>query len=142
MAETARALKITRKTLYNWAEADPELKAGMEQLKEDRIDFTESQMMKLIKGYSYNEIHEEYDISIDENGNEVRELKKRKKVLKKVSPSQALIQFHLKTKGGYTEKKEIDVTTNGQSLNMAPSVLFINPHEDEQESSDPEGEAN
>ncbi len=44
----AKALKVTRMSVYRWINEDPELKEAHEQIREGMIDFAESQLLKNI----------------------------------------------------------------------------------------------
>lgn len=109
---------IARSTFYNWINEDPEFKSKVEAIKDESIDFVESQMFKRIKGYEHNE-----DKIFQYEGSPVIVPTK-----KHYPPSEQLIQFFLKTRGrerGYIEKQEInhkgDIRFNG--------IEIINPSE-------------
>ena len=49
ISAVARVLGVTRQTVYNWMNSDPELKAEMEDIKESCIDMVESQLFRNAK---------------------------------------------------------------------------------------------
>ena len=49
IAAVAHMLGVTRKTVYNWMKSDPELKAEMEDIREDSIDMVESQLFRNVQ---------------------------------------------------------------------------------------------
>ena len=49
IAKTCKAMNISRRAYYNWADANPRFKQAVHDLKEDLKDFAESQLQKAIK---------------------------------------------------------------------------------------------
>lgn len=49
LSETARALKVNRRSVYNWINSSKNYKEAFEDHSESLIDFAESQLMKSIK---------------------------------------------------------------------------------------------
>ncbi|GAB6887443.1 hypothetical protein JCM13304A_09410 [Desulfothermus okinawensis JCM 13304] len=49
IAQTARALKVSRNTLASWIKEDPELQEALEKAKEQMIDIAECALLKNIK---------------------------------------------------------------------------------------------
>lgn len=50
LAESARAIGVSRSALAKWISKDRALSQALEDIREGMIDFTESQMMLLIRG--------------------------------------------------------------------------------------------
>ena len=91
------ALKISgvkRTQYYNWLKDDPEFKRDVDSIKDEALDFAESQLMKNIKGEKgVNDSGAEYYIN---------------------KPSDTALIFYLKTQGkgrGYIERVE-NINTN------------------------------
>lgn len=94
---------VTRQTVYNWCEADPEFKEALADSRERFVDLAESNLRKLVAGVPA--------IEKDEMGNS--------RFAGWVErPSETAIIFTLKTRGkkrGYVERQEVeaDVTLKG-----------------------------
>lgn len=97
ITEIARAFGgVERQTIYNWMEADPKFRTAFDDVKESKLDFTESQAQNLIKG-----------IPIIETDPETGQ---QKLAGWHERPSEAMIIFTLKTLGkdrGYVERGEL-----------------------------------
>lgn len=120
IAEAAKAMNVNRRTVYRWMENDEELADGVEDVKEGMIDFSESQLMKRIKGSTVTEVTKEM---ID------GKLTVTKKVTKKIQPSDQAIIFFLKTRGksrGYVERQEI---AGSMEYEMPPAVIYYSESE-------------
>lgn len=99
IGKVCEAIGIDRTTYYNWMKKDKKFKRDLQTAEESDLDFTESQLRKLIEGYH---IEEEQGVMI--KGKWVV-----KKIKKFIPPNPQLIQFKLKTKGkdrGYIDKWE------------------------------------
>lgn len=100
--EIAKALKVTRKSLYEWIEKDVFLKEAIQQQEEANIDYAESKLFERIKGYEHKE-----DKIFQHEGKPVIV-----PTIKHYPPDPTSIIFFLKTKGkgrGYIERQEIDL---------------------------------
>lgn len=108
----AKAFGVDRKTIYNWMKS-PKYQTVYEDVRESLLDFNESQQLLLIRGIPK---HEQ-----DDEGN--------KKMVGWVErPSESMIIWFDKTRGkhrGYTERSEVDHTTNGKDM-AAPQLIFSN----------------
>ncbi len=100
---------IGRTQYYQWLKDDAAFKTAVDEINEVSLDFGESQLHKLMKGYTLPEtkvfIAEGEPVLVD--------------IVKQFGPSDAAVIFFLKTKGkqrGYIPSKAIDVTTGGQRL--------------------------
>ncbi len=114
--------------MYNWFEADEELKEGKEEVADSLLDKTESQLMKRIKGYSYTEVTKELRNPKKSDREKIEpELVVTKKVTKHVVPDVGAIAFFLKTKGkkrGYIESSHVDMTSGGKPMEMPKPVII------------------
>jgi len=99
---------ITRHQHNDWLREDPDYKECVEAIKEDRSDFVEEQMMKLIEGAEY-EIMTEAGIQI-----------------LKDAPCKTTIKFYLETqekKRGYVNRQEITGADGGPVQIIAPDQI-------------------
>lgn len=95
ITEIAKGLNVSRQTIYNWLEKDPDFREVYDNIEESHLDLAESQLHLMIKGLP--------KIEKDENGN-----KRFAGWIER--PSEAAIFFKLKTKGkkrGYIERQEV-----------------------------------
>lgn len=103
ISTACKAAKVGRTTFYGWLDTDADFKAAYEQIVEEAVDFTESQLLKTIKGYTLPDSKVFHD-----------NLTNRTTVVplvKHIGPDVTAIIFHLKTKGkkrGYVEKSEVE----------------------------------
>jgi hypothetical protein len=101
LTETAKRLHVSRTTLYAWFKDDPSLKEAREEVDESNLDFAETQLMRLMRGFPKME-----DVK-DAEGN----VTGQKQVGWITEPNPSSIYFFLKCKGkkrGYIEKSEVD----------------------------------
>lgn len=94
--------RCSRKTFYEYLKEDEVFAAEVEDIKEQALDFTESQLFKLIHGYSLPE-----DKVFFRAGDTEPTIVKGKK---HVGPDTAAVKYHLSTKGkkrGYVERTEL-----------------------------------
>jgi len=99
LTEVARALSVSRTTVYEWIEKDKRFKEIHKESKEALLDFTESQTKILIQGIPKLEVD-----PADPEG------KKMKRVGWKERPDTTLIIWVQKTLGkerGYVERSEL-----------------------------------
>ena len=104
VTKACEAADIARPTFYMWCEKDEDFKAAVEQIKDERVDFFEQQLIRLMEGAEYE--------SLDVNG-EIRTLRDK--------PNPTAVIFGLKTLGksrGYVEKTEIE-------MNVAPVQVTL-----------------
>lgn len=108
--QVSESLGVARKTLYEWIDKDPDLKASIHQQEEANIDFTESKLFARIEGYEHDDTH----ISNYQGEITVTPLTKH------YPPDPTSIIFFLKTKAkhrGYVERQEI-TGANGQDFSL------------------------
>lgn len=95
LSDIAANFGVTRQTVYNWCEEDPEFKQTLEDSRERFVDLAESNLRKLVAGVPA--------IEKDENG--------EKRFAGWIErPSETAIIFTLKTRGkkrGYVERQEV-----------------------------------
>lgn len=112
ITEVAKGFKVSRKTIYDWAEEDAEFKEAIEEEREADLDFTESQMKRMIKGVPKIE-----DVVVNQETGETQ-----KQFTGWVErPDTTLMIFKLKTKGkarGYVEKSELDLGAQDSFLKL------------------------
>jgi hypothetical protein len=100
-------MEITRHQHNDWLREDPVYKECVEAIKEDRTDFVEQQMMKLIEGAEY-EVLTEHGIQ----------------TLKDM-PCKSTIKFYLETVAknrGYVNRQEITGADGGAVQIIADNV--------------------
>ena len=109
-------LRVTRKTLYNWAELYPEFKEAHDIGKEASLDFYETLMACAASGKNY--IDEDI---LDANGLPF--------IIKPQDINPTMVIFPLKTRfhRDYGEKQQIDHISTDDSL----KITFIKPEEKE-----------
>jgi hypothetical protein len=108
---------VARSTYYNWMKDDEAFRLAVEELTEVAVDFGESQLHKLMQGYTQPDTK----IFLNSDTKEPIEVP----IVKHVGPDAASVIFFLKTKGkkrGYVPSKAIDLTSGGEKL---PSALEI-----------------
>lgn len=124
MTHIANAMQVSRTTVWVWTNADEELKSALKEARESMVDFLESQFYLKVRG--------------------IPKIEKNKKTGKEevvdwiVPPDSNLIKFGLSNFGrerGWTDRREIDVTTNGESLNSPFKIIFTTKDDEEQENS-------
>ena len=99
LTEVAKALSVSRTTVYEWIETDKHFKQIKEESREALLDFTESQTKILIQGIPIIEVDPD-----DPEG------KRKKRTGWKERPDTTLIIWVQKTLGkerGYVERSEI-----------------------------------
>lgn len=99
--DTCKCCGISRETYYNWAKRYATIEREREKATEAGIDFAESQLFKLIAGYS----HPEDKLHV------IKGQVVSTRVIKHYTPDTAAIIFYLKTKGkhrGYVEREQQD----------------------------------
>ena len=107
-----KGIKICRQTHYRWLESDEAYKLAVDDLSNVSLDFAESTLFKLIKGF-----HEEEVKLVKVEGKEIPVT-----VRKYFPPDNTSCIFYLKTKGkkrGYIEKTE-----NEQTHIINPEIDF------------------
>lgn len=112
VSNIAKSFDVERATIYNWMK-NPKWKMAYDDVRESLLDFNESQQLILIKGIPKHET--------DDEG-----VKKLVGWIER--PSETMIMWFDKTRGkhrGYTEKSEVDHTTNGKDIS-APQLIFSN----------------
>jgi len=100
ISDACKICGINRWTHYDWVKTDPEYKKQVEELSDLAFEFVESQLFKVIKGYSMPE-----DKIFQYEGSPVIVPTK-----KNVGPDTQAITFYLRTKGrkkGYVERTEV-----------------------------------
>ncbi|MDR2138799.1 MAG: hypothetical protein LBP50_04545 [Tannerella sp.] len=115
MSSVASSLGVDRTTVYLWCKKNPEYEQALNDSRESFIDIAETQLQTLVKGIP--------DIAIDEEGNKVF-------AGWKVPPSESAIIFTLRTLGkrrGFTERQDVDVTTNGKDINGTQLIFSPTP---------------
>ena len=111
ISKACEAIGISRFTYYKWFDSDKKFAEKCKEITERGIDYSESQLKKLIEGFEYEEEETTY-VNGEDGKPKIKEYKKKKV---HVQPNVTAIIFHLKTKGknrGYVEKIENEVTIN------------------------------
>jgi DNA-binding XRE family transcriptional regulator len=120
-------VKISRQTYYRWEKESPEFLQAVEDLKEEVIDFVETQLFKSINGYDYEEITKE---NYQRDGKQVSDTKT---VTKHIEPNVSAIKFFLETKAkhrGYIRESKIEHRGEVKT-NIPPFVLQVLTKEDD-----------
>lgn len=102
---------VARSTYYNWLNEDPVFKGAVAELTEVALDFGESQLHKLMQGYTLPETK----VFLNSDTKEPIEVP----MIRHYGPDATSVIFFLKTKGkerGYTPPKAIDITSKGQQI--------------------------
>lgn len=102
---------IARSTYYKWLGEDDDFKASVAEITDVALDFGESQLHKLMQGYTLPETK----VFLNSDTKEPIEVP----MIRHHGPDAASVIFFLKTKGkerGYTPPKAIDITSKGQQI--------------------------
>lgn len=122
MTHIANAMQVSRTTVWVWINEDEELKLALKEARESMIDFAESQLYSKIRGIPI----------IEKN----KKTGKDEVVGWECPPDTSLIKWVLSTQGkdrGWTERRELDVTTNGESINNTPFKIIFKTEDDGEE---------
>lgn len=125
MVQVANALGVNRVSVWKWAKEDPEIEQAFKDAREQTVDLLESQFILKIRGIP----------KIEKNPKTGKE----EIVGWEVPPDSYLIKYGLSTLGrerGWTERKEVDVTTKGESLNVPFRVVFTDQEEENEDKED------
>jgi hypothetical protein len=124
ISSVASALNVSRGTIYIWCSKNPKFEEAINDAREAFIDLAETQLQSLVKGIP--------KIIINEKG-------QKEFVGWEVPPSESAIIFSLRTLGrkrGYSERSEIDHTTNGKDMNQSIQVEIIDRREQVDQNTD------
>jgi predicted DNA-binding protein (UPF0251 family) len=122
MTHIANAMQVSRTTVWHWVNEDEELKLALKEARESMVDFLESQFYLKVRGIP----------KIEKN----KKTGKEEVIGWEVPPDSYLIKFGLSTQGrdrGWTERREVDITTNGESIKTPFTIIFTTEDDDEQE---------
>jgi hypothetical protein len=114
VVETAcQKVGVARRTHYYWLEKDPKYAAAVAEVEDVAIDFGESQLYKLMKGYQLPDSKVFLIDHIEVNGGKTVTTKKPLVVplTKHVGTDASSVIFFLKTRGkkrGYIEKTQVE----------------------------------
>ena len=111
-----RKAKVARSTYYLYLEEDKAFAAAVADIQEQALDFSESQLFKVIRGYTLPETKIFLDKDALFRSAETGEVIDDRRIIrvemkKHVGPDTTAILFHLRTKGkkrGYVEKTEVE----------------------------------
>ena len=102
---------LDRGSVYNWIKEDELFKSEYDNLRNELLDESEKMHQLLRRGIPiYNE--------------DTKEI-----IAWQEKPDRQAIEFFLKNKGkdrGYSDRSEIDLTTQGEKINKETTVTFIN----------------
>jgi len=112
VTDVSKAIKINRATFYKWLNADEKLKEIVEDQKEANIDFAESQLRKLMTGYTIPEskVYQGEVTIVD----------------KHIGPDTGATIFYLKTQGkhrGYVERSEYGYEDIAEQINFNLNII-------------------
>lgn len=103
--------RIGRTAYYEWLKEDTDFAAAVAEIGNVSIDFGETQLHKLMNGYTVP------DTKVFINGDTKEPI--LVPIVKHVGPDAAAVIFFLKTKGkerGYIPSRAVDITSGGQAL--------------------------
>lgn len=115
-----KAARLSRTQHYQWLKDDPDYKAAVEEISYVAVDFAESQLHKLMNGYT------EPDSKVFLNSDTKEAIVVP--ITKHVGPDATSVIFYLKTKGksrGYIPSKAVDHTSGGEKLPSALEVRVV-----------------
>ena len=125
ISETCKSINVDRKTYYKWIAADEDFKEKVDYIQESFIDMAESQLLKMITGYT-----DSYERAYREKG-----VLKTEIVNKRVSPDNTCLIFFLKTKGkerGYIESNKMDITSDDKPIQAGTQIIFVDSSKDDE----------
>jgi hypothetical protein len=102
---------VGRTAFYEWLKEDAAFKAAVDDIGEVAVDFGESQLHKLMHGYTVP------DTKVFINGDTKEPI--IVPTVKHIGPDATSVIFYLKTKGkhrGYIPSRAVDITTGGKPL--------------------------
>lgn len=110
---------LSRTQFYQWLKDDADFKAAVDDISQIAVDFGESQLHKLMQGFTLPETK----VFLNSDTKEPIEVP----MVKHHGPDAASVIFFLKTKGkgrGYVPSKAVDVTSGGQRITGIAIVDF------------------
>jgi hypothetical protein len=114
VVETAcNTANVPRSNYYLWLKKDPKFKAAVEEIDDVAIDFGESQLYKLMKGYTLP------DTKVFLNSDSKQPI--IVPITKHVGTDASAVIFFLKTRGkkrGYIEKTQVETANKVEVLNV------------------------
>jgi len=129
VVETAcKAAGVPRRTHYNWLKNDSKYAAEVAEIDEVAIDFGESQLYKLMKGYTLPDSKVYLVDEIKVTGGKSVTTKKPLVVpiTKHIGTDASAVIFFLKTRGkkrGYVEKTQVETESKVQALNAKVQIV-------------------
>lgn len=102
---------LSRTQCYQWLKEDPQFKAAVDEITEVSLDFGESQLHRLMQGYTIPDTK----IFLNSDTKEPIEVP----IIKHVGPDATSVIFFLKTKGkarGFVPSRAVDITSGGKPL--------------------------
>lgn len=129
VVETAcKAAGVGRRTHYDWLEKDARYAAAVAEVDEVAIDFGESQLYKLMKGYTLPESKVFLVDHIEVKAGKTVTTKKPLIVplVKQIGTDASAVIFFLKTRGkkrGYIEKTQVETENKVEVMNMQVEVV-------------------
>lgn len=137
--DVCRQVGINEDTYHTWKKEKPDFSEAIKKAEIARLDsfakMAKSGLAKLLDVYEYEEVTTEYVDSKgkDDNGNEVSKpkIKSRKVVKKFIMPNPTAVIFALKNRDpdNWADKQEVDVKTNGESLNKKADLSKLTDEE-------------
>jgi hypothetical protein len=119
VVETAcKAAGIPRRTHYNWLKSDKKYAAEVEEIDDVAIDFGESQLYKLMKGYTVP------DTKVFLNSDSKQPI--IVPITKHIGTDASAVIFFLKTRGkkrGYIEKTQVENQNKVEVMSMKVEVV-------------------
>lgn len=129
VVETAcKAAKVPRRTHYNWLQSDKKYAAEVAEIDDVAIDFGESQLYKLMKGYTLPDSKVFMVDHIELQGGKTITTKKPVVVpiTKHIGTDASAVIFFLKTRGkkrGYIEKTQVETENKVEVMTMQVEVV-------------------
>lgn len=128
VTEACRLADVSRSTFYFWIHEDKRFAAAVSDVDEQAIDFTESQLFKLIAGI---------EVVQDKLVTDSKGKKTVKKLVKQYPPDVQAVIFHLSTQAkhrGYQKTTEVVLPEQITKINITRRVL--NSKDDLQQKAD------